>query len=466
MRRLLLPAILVALLLPVGAFGQTWREVPLPDTLELVDPDNAETMFLDVALDGDTVWFSTLFDGIMGYDGIEWKQNTVSNSGLRSNAYRYVMFVDKSREKWTAKLGAATVDRLDDGGTFTDKSDDQWTYYSQPAQLNSRNVFCMAEDMLGNKWFGIRDENHIETSIIELLIENGEGTDDDLWLHFGDDFEPDIFFDDDVRRLAIDDSNRLWIVYASNGVDVWDFGDYESFDDDEIVHHGLEQGLPSNTVRAVHMAEDGRVWLGTDSGLAYLDPSTGLWTVIEETFDLRVFAIDSDSQGHMWVATDHGVTMVYRSTEAIYSYDTVDGLRDESISLIAVDKVDGTVWAVSVDDGPEPEDVGDTHLNVLESGFGPEPPPESESSVFAYPNPWRQNASEGYGIKVLGAPDGSSMEIFDITGQSVRKLPAALEPFDWDLLDESGNKVPSGVYILRVEDPDGVAYFTRAAVIR
>lgn len=449
MIRILVSTALVALLLPVAAAAQTWTSVTLPD-----GPSEFVPKLLDIALDDGVAWFSTEFDGIMGYDGDQWVVHSVENSGLRSNAYRFVMFVDAVGDKWTAKDGSATVDRLDDGGTFSNRDDDEWTYYSQPAQLNSRRVFSMTEDSLGNKWFGIRDENAVETSVIELLIENGEGTADDVWRAFGGEFEPDIFEDGDVRGLEIDSEDRLWIIYANNGVDVWDYGDYESFDDDEITHYGITDGLPSNTVRAAAMAPDGRVWLGTDGGLAVLDSWGGPWVTIESMLGMRVFDVASDPQGHVWAATDQGVVMLYASGEIAMAYGTADGLDNENISLIAVDQNDGTVWAVSVNEETE------TQLNVLESGFGTEP------RVFAYPNPWIQGQTLERGIKLLGAPEGSVVEVLDITGQLVRKLPSSPEPIEWNSLDESGNEVGSGVYILRVEKPGGEVVFAKVAIVR
>jgi hypothetical protein len=256
-----------------------------------------------------------------------------------------------------------------------------------------------------------------------------------------------------VSDLAIDHDNRLWIGYLEQGVHVLDFGEYESLEDDELIHYDIIDGLPSSTIHAVHVASDGRAWVGTGAGLAVQDRVTGEWTTVASLADVPVSDLDEDSQGHVWAATDQGVAMVYRSGEETYVYGTPDGLADEEVSLIAVDESDGTVWAVTIDDETE-----DTHLNVLESGFGP------ESSVFAYPNPWRQGAAVG--IRILGAPDGSSVEVLDIAGNSMRKLTAGAEPFEWDSLDDSGNEVPSGVYIIRVEGADGTSYFTKVAIIR
>ncbi len=57
------------------------------------------------------------------------------------------------------------------------------------------------------------------------------------------------------------------------------------------------------------------------------------------------------------------------------------------------------------------------------------------------------------------------MEVFDITGESVRTL-GRTEPYQWDTLDDDGYEVPSGVYVLRVETPSDDRIFVKAAILR
>ncbi|MFH1866115.1 MAG: two-component regulator propeller domain-containing protein [Candidatus Eisenbacteria bacterium] len=452
MRTLLLVGIVAALVTASGANAQEWGQVTLPD-----GPGVELPYITDVTMDGGTLWLSTQFDGLMAFDGSTWVLHTAADGGLRSNAFHNTILIDANGDKWTSKDGAPTVDRLDDGGTFTDKTDDTWTYYSSPPQLNCPRVFSMVEDGDGNMWFGMRDENFDQPSNLELLIENDpDTTSDDEWLAYdrGDSASP--FFTRDVRALAIDHQDRLWIVYAQAGIDVWGFGDYQTYDDDTMVHYSDALGLPSNAVRAVYVGHDGRVWVGADGGLAVLDPSTDTWTDIDGIPGFRVNAIDGDAQGHIWIATDEGVAMLYRSGEVLETYTAFSGgLEDDDVTLIAVDQAGGTVWAVSENTG-----TGETTLNVLESGFGPEP------SVFVYPNPWEESEAPEKNVKILGAPDGSTVEIFDITGQRVRKLDAGREPFLWDSLDSDLNEVASGVYIVRVVTPSGEQLFTKVAIIR
>ncbi len=450
MRLLLLLSLVAALAPPFTAAAQEWQEVPLPE-----GPSGRWPKLTDIAIDGYAVWFSTQFDGLMAYDGATWVLHVVADGGLRSNAWHNTILVDSAGDKWTSKDGTQTVDRISDGGTFTDKSDDTWTYYDQPAQLQSSRVFSMAEDGNGNMWFGIRDENFDQPSSLELLIENDPSTTaDDEWLSYDDNDELAEFFTRDVRELAIDSEGRLWIVYYLHGVDVWDFGDYYTYEDDTIVHYGLAEGLPSNAIHGLLVATDGRVWLAANNGLAVLDAAGETWTVLDDLSVDKVTDVAEDAHGHVWAATDQGVAMLYSSGELARFYTTADGLKDNLVQMIEVDRTDGTVWAVT-----EEISTGETSLNMLESGFGP------ESDVFAYPNPWKEGES-AESIKIQGAPEGSTVEFFDIMGQSVRKLEATREPYVWDSLDDDLNEVPSGVYVVRVETPTGELVFTKVAILR
>ncbi|MEA3408986.1 MAG: two-component regulator propeller domain-containing protein, partial [Candidatus Eisenbacteria bacterium] len=431
MRLLLLLTLVAALTAPPIAGAQEWEVVQLPD-----GPSGGNPKILDIDMDGGAVWFATQNDGLIAYDGTTWILHTAADGGLRSNSWHNTILVAPSGDKWTCKDYLLTVDRVDDGGTFTDKTDDTWTYYNQPDQLSSSRVFSMAEDANGNMWFGIRDENMDQPSSLELLIENDPSTPtDDEWLTYAQSDDLAGFFTRDVRELAVDGRGRLWIVYYLQGVDVWEFGDYYTYEDDTFVHYGLAEGLPSNVIHAVLTAADGRVWLGANNGLAVLDAGGEAWTVFGDLGADRITDVAEDVQGHIWAATEQGVAMLYSSGELARFYTTADGLKDDLVQLIEVDHTDGTVWAVTED-----LSTGETSLNRLESGYGP------DSDIFAYPNPWKKGESTEF-IKIQGVPEGCAVEVFDITGQKIRRLEAAREPYVWDSLDADLNEAPSGVYV-------------------
>jgi hypothetical protein len=454
MRSAALTAVLLAVLSASSA-ADTWNIVYVP-----YDPK-----ILDLGIEGSTIWMSTHGAGLIGYDGSLWVVHRAEDypgdptRGIRTNAFNYTLLVDRAGDKWIGRDQRKAVDRLDDAGTFA-KQDDKWTYYTLGEELVSDRIFSMAEDCDGNKWFGIVDQGATEASTVELLVENNDTTTvDDEWYSYDNTATPDstFFSSDYVTAVAVDHSCRLWIGYFASGIDVWDYGNPRTFADDGWVHYTDSDGLPNNQILAFHVGPDGRVWAGTTGGLAVFDPEDGSWQAIHGLPGVQARAVDTDAQGHVWVGTDNGVAMLYSNGGVAQIHEAEAGpgsIEHAEIVDLVVDQSNGRVWVVSRDEASDT-----TTLNVLESGFGP---PSGE--LYAYPNPWKAGVSRGM-VNVFGAPDGSKVTIFDVTGEEVRVLAPA-EPYIWDTLDSSFNKVPSGLYLARVEDPDGGVSFVKMAIVR
>jgi len=454
MRRSICLALGLTLGCAAAADADAWQTLSYP----------YENRVFDLAIEGSTIWLATHGDGLVGYDGTTWVAHRSVDEGIRQDDWNYTLFVDAASDKWIGRDGDQTVDRLDDAGTFENKSDDTWTYYSHPTELEHFRVFSMAEDGSGNKWFGMRDENHYIPGTVEFLLENDPDTQsDDDWFHFDNAWTPDStsFSDDDVRAVAVDGEGRLWIGYYATGVDVWDHGDVLvhadttwAYADDDWRHYDVGSGLPSNLVHTIHAGPDGRVWVGTLGGLAVYDPASDSWSTITGLPGSQARAIDTDAQGHVWVGTDDGVAMLYASGAVALTFGVEDGIANELIDALAVDRQDGRVWALSTDQATQ-----ETALSYYDSGFGPQ-----SGLMYVYPNPW--NASEtSQALSIFGVPEGSKVEVFDIAGERVREL-GRTEPYTWDTLDADSLEVPSGVYILRVETPAGDLVFVKAAVLR
>ncbi len=447
MRTTTLMALAMSVLAYLPAAAQDWSVVTIPNSPRVLDMD----------IEGQIVWMATEHSGLIGYDDGTWVLHLSADGGIRSDHWNNAVFVDASGDKWIGRDLPNAVDRLDDAGTFYDKSDDTWTYYTYQVELENKRPFSMTETASGDMWFGMRDESHLNAGTVEFLIQNDpDTTSDDVWFHYDNAWTPDStsFSDDDVRSVAVDGGGRLWIGYYSSGVDVWDYGDPAVFSDDDWVHYSAENGLPSDLVQALHVDAKGRVWVGTASGLAVYEPASGSLREVNALQGLAVSALDADAHGHIWAATDEGVAMLYGNGTVAALYGVSDGIPGESVSEIGVDRGSGIVWAIVINDNTQA-----TNLCRFESGYG-----SSIGDVFVYPNPWKEggDASE---VTLYGVPEGSRVTVMDILGEEVRKLRPT-EPYVWDTLDSAGSEVPSGVYVIRVEATDGAVSFTKAAVIR
>ena len=86
--------------------------------------------------------------------------------------------------------------------------------------------------------------------------------------------------------------------------------------------------------------------------------------------------------------------------------------------------------------------------------------------MYAFPNPVRPNEVAA-GVMIAGLPPQADVTVLGLTGAFVRRLEErdADGGLRWDLRDEQGRDVPSGVYLVRVTS-GGQAALTKIAVIR
>lgn len=98
----------------------------------------------------------------------------------------------------------------------------------------------------------------------------------------------------------------------------------------------------------------------------------------------------------------------------------------------------------------------------ITSDLGPVP-----ALWLTYPNPF--NSSRGMRVALHIPWEGRvELEVFDVTGVRIKTiykgwLPAELSEFVWDGTDDSGSRLSSGVYFMRLASPQGT--FTRKTLI-
>ncbi len=105
-------------------------------------------------------------------------------------------------------------------------------------------------------------------------------------------------------------------------------------------------------------------------------------------------------------------------------------------------------------------------------------PRDDLGEVMVIPNPYSDRVAwEFFGsrkIQFVNLPDGSKVEIFTAAGDFVRSLrleagargTGEVNTLDWDLRSGAGEEVTAGVYIYRVESPNGRDSIGRFAIIR
>jgi len=91
------------------------------------------------------------------------------------------------------------------------------------------------------------------------------------------------------------------------------------------------------------------------------------------------------------------------------------------------------------------------------SGGGPNPPTNPTpvtyqapdlSQVKVYPNPWRKDKHASHpSITFANLPIGTTVKLFTVSGHKVKAIGETGGQVSWDLTNDSGDKVASGIYV-------------------
>jgi hypothetical protein len=95
-------------------------------------------------------------------------------------------------------------------------------------------------------------------------------------------------------------------------------------------------------------------------------------------------------------------------------------------------------------------------------------PAEDLSNVYVYPNPYRRS-EQGGELTIAGLPREANIRVYTPDGRLVQVLRVDDNRNGgtrWDLRDRQGEKVPSGIYLFRVNAPDHAPVLEKAAVIQ
>ena len=155
------------------------------------------------------------------------------------------------------------------------------------------------------------------------------------------------------NRCAMDDGRgNLYIGHSHDGLCVVriDKGTSTNYRHQA----GDDTSLPGNNVRQIIRDSQGRVWVGTDGGLARFNPERGTFekvTHANDAFDDNVYDIYQTADGLIWVATDIGGIRVLDPRQApadgrLHYTETTVGLSSRNTRAIVQDEF-GNIWVGS-----------------------------------------------------------------------------------------------------------------------
>ena len=349
--------------------GKDFHIAPAPESRSLSQAWVSQT-FQD---EQGFVWFLTQ-EGLNRFDGYQFKQFLYSPSDPRSISSDSTtqMVADLDGRIWVATLGGGlnlyhpesedfTAIRHSDGNPHSPLSDQVWT---------------LAMDSAGKLWLGYvtggfsrfdpRDRSFehyppgrslvtdhainaiVQTSdyqvwvatdgngLLEVSPDSGAMT-----LHRAD-RASDSLTSDQIVNLYADQRARLWIATGNDGIAMRKMGSSRFYrfrnDPDEPA------SLPSD--RVFHFLEDrlGRIWMGTDRGIARYDEQGSFQHFHAENtglIDNRITSLFQGRDGLYWVGTSSGMHRARQSD--FLRFDVSTGLSNNTINAFAETR-GGNIW--------------------------------------------------------------------------------------------------------------------------
>lgn len=260
----------------------------------------------------------------------------------------------------------------------------------------------------------------------------------------------------DFSTMVIDKYGTKWMSTNINGV----IGFNESSNTFKKMTFGADQGnLPVKDVRALAVDTKNQLWIGTTKGLRVLYNVSDFTTesqltaesiiIIEDglaqelLYEQFITDIEVNGANEKWIATaDAGVFLVSSNGQETKYHFTTDNspLPSNMINDISINKSTGEVFMAT--------SKGLISFKGIATSAG-----ENLNNVYVYPNPVRPEY-EGT-VKINGLLNKANVKITDVAGNLVYEATTEGGTLEWDTTAFGKYKVASGVYMIFISAQDG-----------
>lgn len=255
-------------------------------------------------------------------------------------------------------------------------------------------------------------------------------------------------------NIDIDKNSTKWVASYGRGVIAFN----EKYNNKFIVINEENGNLPNNDVRCLAVDNKNQLWIGTFKGLRILNSvdrfisETELSTtniviqegdLAQELFYQQVIQdIKVDGSNNKWVSiADAGIFQVSPNGQTTLRRFTKENspLPSNNVLDIEIDEVSGEVF-FATDKGLV------SYLGTSTKGD------DNLENVYAYPNPVRPGYTGT--VKISGLMDKVNLKITDIEGNLVFETTSSGGTVEWDTTAFGKYKVASGVYMVFVTSAD------------
>ncbi|MBZ4043521.1 type IX secretion system anionic LPS delivery protein PorZ [Flavobacterium hibisci] len=256
--------------------------------------------------------------------------------------------------------------------------------------------------------------------------------------------------------IVIDKNNVKWIATNRDGV----VGFNETTNTFKKMTTGTDAGnLPVADVRAIAVDTKNQLWIGTTKGLRILTNvgsfqsenqlKTNPIIIIEDNlaqellYEQFITSIAVDGANNKWIGTvDSGVFMVSPNGQDTKYHFTINNspLPANTINDIKINDKTGEVFIA-------------TNKGMISFKGVATEAVDNLNNVYVYPNPVRPSYTGT--IKVAGLIDKANVKITDVEGNLVYEAISEGGTIEWDTTAFGRYKVASGVYMIFISSKDG-----------
>jgi hypothetical protein len=272
----------------------------------------------------------------------------------------------------------------------------------------------------------------------------------------------DISVNQNVQKpLTKDGMIYIPVPFTSGGMLVYNYNNTPATSsDDTFKFLNKNNNLPTDRCISVAIDKNDDLWIGTMEGLrilsnpksAILEDSPQTDDIIieenglaEELFrDALLLQITVDSGNQKWVSVDGGGVFYLspNGDKTIYHFTKSNSpLPNDSVTDIKVDEKTGKVYFATLDGIM----VYQGDVTEVTSNFG---------NVLVYPNPVVYAQYKG-NVRIRGLASKTNIRITDTAGNLVHSAVANGGYFEWNLNNQRGVRVASGIYYVLMTNEDG-----------
>jgi len=217
--------------------------------------------------------------------------------------------------------------------------------YNQENGLAGNHAVKLYQDRRNNIWIGYRYEG-----VSKLVLNEGEGSDGKKFYHYNEQLRIS-GHNKSISDIVEDKLGNMWIGTKGNGVYVLNFKHNDSLD--FILKLTTENGIRSNNINVFEKDENGNIWVGTNEGIAIIDPDNPvniLNVILLSDFgfqtnhitDIKITGLNS-----AWIATLSGFCNItfdaYFNIKINIKYEDSDALTFQQVKQLCLTSK-GVVW--------------------------------------------------------------------------------------------------------------------------